>query len=582
MSDSAAAIPLRTAAPDDRVLARVFAAYVASATIWLVFTTAVGLLVSFKFAYPDFATTPALSFGRLRAIHTNGTFYAWASQALIGLALFIAARSSGARLYSERLAWISLALLNLAAVLGTVTLDLGFNYGQEYREWLWWIRVILGLGLITAVWNMIATVEHRDGEHIYISNWYTIGGTLWTIVIVVVSILPWYQFGLGQVAVQAFFMHNAVGLWFTPLSLGVFYYALPKLLNRPIYSYSLGVFAFWTNLIFYPIIGAHHFEFSPLPWWLQTTAIVFSVAMLVPVLSGATNFLLTFRGRHEWTYRSPAMFILVGVYGYLLGSAQGTLEAFRSLQQLWHLTNYTVGHSHLTMYGFVTFAIWGGVYALLPRATGKYPYNLAMGIHFWLSAIGVVIYVAALSAAGLAAAQFHFAGFLPAKAGERDARLAALARIDAAIVIYEAPHRIADTVAALAAALDPARTLVVARELTKAFETIAAMPVGEAPAWLAADPDRRRGEFVLIVDAPVSTDAPDAALGDALRWIDALAPEMAPARAAHVVARMTGAPRDALYAHALGRKRERATHRLQHIFAVPSWPTKWQVSKSRR
>ena len=190
MSDSAAAIPLRTAAPDDRVLARVFAAYVASATIWLVFTTAVGLLVSFKFAYPDFATTPALSFGRLRAIHTNGTFYAWASQALIGLALFIAARSSGARLYSERLAWISLALLNLAAVLGTVTLDLGFNYGQEYREWLWWIRVILGLGLITAVWNMIATVEHRDGEPIYLSNWYTIGGTLWTIVIVVVSILP--------------------------------------------------------------------------------------------------------------------------------------------------------------------------------------------------------------------------------------------------------------------------------------------------------------------------------------------------------------------------------------------------------
>jgi cytochrome c oxidase cbb3-type subunit 1 len=189
-------------------------------------------------------------------------------------------------------------------------------------------------------------------------------------------------------------------MWFTPLSLGVSYYALPKLLNRPIYSYSLGVFAFWTNLIFYPIIGAHHFEFSPLPWWLQTTAIVFSVAMLVPVLSGTANFLLTFRGRYEWIYRSPAVFILVGVYGYLLGSAQGTFEAFRSLQQLWHLTNYTVGHSHLTMYGFVTFAIWGGVYALLPRATGKYPYNLAMGIHFWLSAIGVAIYVVALSAAG--------------------------------------------------------------------------------------------------------------------------------------------------------------------------------------
>ena len=120
-----------------------------------------------------------------------------ASQALVGLALFIAVRSSGARLYSAALAWISLALFNVAAVLGTVTLDMGLNYGQEYREWLWWIRVILGLGLVTAAWNMIATVERRDSEDIYLSNWYTIGGTLWTIIIVLVSILPWYQYRAG-------------------------------------------------------------------------------------------------------------------------------------------------------------------------------------------------------------------------------------------------------------------------------------------------------------------------------------------------------------------------------------------------
>ncbi|MCC6193407.1 MAG: cbb3-type cytochrome c oxidase subunit I [Burkholderiales bacterium] len=397
--DSAA---LRTPldAADDRILTRVFAAYMVSATAWLLFTTAVGLLVSFKFAYPDLGTAPALSFGRLRAIHTNGTFYAWASQALVGLALYIAARSSGTRLYSERLAWVTLALLNVAAVAGTVALDLGLSNAQEYREWPWWIRCILGAGLATAAWNMIATVATRDSEDIYLSNWYTIGGTLWTIIIVLVALMPWYQHGLGQVAVQAFFMHNAVGLWFTPLALGVFYYALPKTLSRPIYSYSLGIFAFWTNLVFYPIIGAHHFEFSPLPWWLQTTAIVFSVAMLVPVLAGSANFLLTLHGRYERIQRSPAIFIVFGVFGYLLGSMQGTVEAFRSLQQLWHLTNYTVGHSHMTMYAFISFAIWGGVYALLPRATGKYPDNLAMGIHFWLSAVGVAIYVIALSAAG--------------------------------------------------------------------------------------------------------------------------------------------------------------------------------------
>ncbi len=387
---------------DDEDLTRIFSIYTICSTVWLVFATAVGVLVALKLVFPEMlGTSSALSFGRLRPIHTNDTFYAWASPALIGLALYISAKSSGTRLYSIKLAWVTLALLNLAAILGTVALDLGFNDGaQEYREWLWWIRVILAAGLVTAAWNMIATVARREGKDIYLSNWYTIGGTLWTIIIVVVALIPWYQKGLGQVGVQGYYMHNAVGMWFTPLSLGVFYYALPKVMNRPIYSYSLGIFAFWTNLLFYPLLGSHHFLFSPLPWWLQTTAIVASVAMLVPVWGGSANFLMTMRGHPERLHRTPAMFILVGVLSYLLGSTQGTVEAFRSLQEVWHFTNYTVGHSHLTMYGFITFAIWGGVYALLPRATGKQPNNLLLGIHFWLATVGVVLYILALSVGG--------------------------------------------------------------------------------------------------------------------------------------------------------------------------------------
>jgi cytochrome c oxidase cbb3-type subunit 1 len=94
------------------------------------------------------------------------------------------------------------------------------------------------------------------------------------------------------------------------------------------------------------------------------------------------------------------MFILVGVVGYLASSTQGTLEAFRSLQEVWHLTNYTVGHSHLAMYGFVTFAIWGGVYALLPLATGKVPSQTGLGLHFWMALVGSFIYVISLSIGG--------------------------------------------------------------------------------------------------------------------------------------------------------------------------------------
>ncbi len=387
---------------DDRALASVFAAYTATATFWLLFATGVGLLLAFKFGAPEFGGGAWLTFGRLRPIHTNATFYGFASIALVGLGYYVAARSSGTRLYSAKLAWVGLVLFNVAAVAGTMALDLGYNDGDlEYREWPWPVRLIFLAALVVTAWNLIGTVARRTSEDIYLSNWYIIGGTLWTCIIAVVAILPWYQYGLGQVAVSGFYMHNAVGMWFTPLALGVFYYALPKLLSRPIYSYALGVFAFWTNLLFYPIIGAHHFEFSPLPWWLQTTAIVFSVAMLVPVWGGSANYLLTMRGRtRDMIHSYPLMFIFVGVIGYLSGSTQGTLEAFRSLQEVWHLTNFTVGHSHLTMYGFVAFAVWGGIYALLPLATGKHPGTLGVAMHFWMALVGSFIYVIALSIGG--------------------------------------------------------------------------------------------------------------------------------------------------------------------------------------
>jgi cytochrome c oxidase cbb3-type subunit 1 len=387
---------------DNRALISVFSAYTVTATLWLLFATGVGLLIAFKFGAPEFGGGAWLTFGRLRPIHTNATFYGFASIALVGLGYYVAARSCGTKLYSAALAWTGLVLFNVAALAGTVALDLGYIDGDlEYREWPWWIRLIFLAAVLVSAWNLIGTVARRSSADIYLSNWYIMGGTLWGAIIAIVGIMPWYQYGLGQVAVSGFYMHNAVGMWFTPLALGVIYYSLPKLLNRPIYSYALGVFAFWTNLLFYPIIGAHHFEFSPLPWWLQTIAIVFSVAMLVPVWGGSSNFLLTMRGRiRDLIHSYPLMFIFVGVMSYLIGSTQGTLEAFRSLQQVWHLTDFTVGHSHLTMYGIISFVIWGGIYGLLPLATGKKASQLGMALHFWMALVGCFIYVTSLSIGG--------------------------------------------------------------------------------------------------------------------------------------------------------------------------------------
>ncbi|WP_374691924.1 16S rRNA (cytidine(1402)-2'-O)-methyltransferase [Accumulibacter sp.] len=172
---------------------------------------------------------------------------------------------------------------------------------------------------------------------------------------------------------------------------------------------------------------------------------------------------------------------------------------------------------------------------------------------------GACAAIVALSAAGLSEAHFLFYGFLPSKSGQRAEALRELAGLPYALVFYEAPHRIVEAVAALLEAFGPQRTLLLARELTKLFESIHACSLGEAQEWLLADANRQRGEFVLIVSGAPAVVA-SAEGGRVLRLLldDGLPPSQA-ARLAHAI---TGAGRKALYQEAL-RWHEAATSTRQ-------------------
>jgi len=161
---------------------------------------------------------------------------------------------------------------------------------------------------------------------------------------------------------------------------------------------------------------------------------------------------------------------------------------------------------------------------------------------------------AAISVAGLLAERFAFIGFLPAQAKARRELVATIAAWPVALVLYEAPHRMAATLDEIAAALDARRTIVIAREVTKTFETIASMPLGTVRGWLDEDANRARGELVLIVDAPPKEGAAADLSPDVQRLLAALVAELPPARAARVAAEATGVARDALYARAVALK----------------------------
>ncbi len=376
--------------------------YLAASTFWLLFGTTVGEYLGLKFIWPDLDEVAWLSFGRLRPVHTNTVFWGWAAMAMIGLAYFVIARTSATKVHSYKTGWWAFGLINFSVLVGNILLMAGINNGGgEYREYVWPAMLPFALGLILTFRNFYATVKRRKIPEIYVSNWYLLAALVWTIVLTVIGYVPLYQNGLGETIIQGYYMHQAVGMWFMTFTLGLIYYYLPSSLNKPIYSYSLGVLAFWTQMLFYTMIGTHHFIFSPLPWWLQTVAIVFSMGMFIPVIAGTTNFLMTMRGSWSAIGKSYVLpFFLVGVIFYFVGSSQGSFQAFRFTQYIWHFTGFNVADSHMAGEGFTPLLLWACIYALLPKMTGREPSQLLVGAHFWLAFIGLFAYTVSLMAGG--------------------------------------------------------------------------------------------------------------------------------------------------------------------------------------
>ena len=163
--------------------------------------------------------------------------------------------------------------------------------------------------------------------------------------------------------------------------------------------------------------------------------------------------------------------------------------------------------------------------------------------------------IAAIAAAGMPAGTFYFHGFLPARKGDREAALTQLVRQTGLLVFYEAPHRILGSVESMAAVFGGDRRIGIARELTKVFEQVHVCRLAEAGAWLQADDDHRRGEFVLLVDgcAEGALQAQD----DSMRVLELLLGELPLKQAVKLAAEITGTRKNALYQRALELKKDR-------------------------
>ena len=384
-----------------------------SAMFWLIVGLLVGLWLAAEMVMPKLNITPWLTFGRLRVVHTNGLAFGFALAGIFSCTYYMLQRLTRTRIAYPGLARFHLYLFNIAIALAALSLFAGMNTSKEYAELEWPLDVVVVIMWVIFAINVFATLIKRKEKQMYISLWYIIAMTVTVAVLYIVNNLevPVNLFksyslyaGANDANVEWWYGHNAVGFVFTVPILAMFYYFLPKSTNLPIYSHRLSIISFWSLVFGYLWTGAHHLMLTPLPEWIQTVGIAFSIFLIAPSWGSVVNGYYTLRGRWD-LMRSNYLtkFFIFGITFYGLQTVQGPTQGLRTLTAFFHYTDWVIGHVHMGTMGWVTMIISASIYYMFPRIYNKkeiYSIKLA-NLHFYLILIGQLLYTVTLWIAGI-------------------------------------------------------------------------------------------------------------------------------------------------------------------------------------
>jgi cytochrome c oxidase cbb3-type subunit I len=382
--------------------------------IWGIVGMLVGVFIAAELIWPELSfDMPWLTYSRLRALHTNAVIFAFGGSALIGTSYYVVQRTCHTRLFSDGLAAFTFWGWNLIILLAAITLPLGITSSKEYAELEWPIDILIALVWVVYALVFFGTILKRKVKHIYVANWFY-GSFILTIAVlhivnnaeVPVSLTKSYSAYPGAVdaMVQWWYGHNAVGFFLTAGFLGMMYYFIPKVAERPVYSYRLSVVHFWALISTYMWAGPHHLHYTALPDWTQSLGMVFSLILLAPSWGGMINGIMTLSGAWHKLRTNPILkFLIVSLSFYGMSTFEGPMMSIKTVNALSHYTDWTVGHVHSGALGWVALVSIGSMYALIPwvfNKEGMYSTKL-VDTHFWIATVGVVLYISAMWIAGV-------------------------------------------------------------------------------------------------------------------------------------------------------------------------------------
>lgn len=377
-----------------------------SALVWFVVGMALLFAAAIKLHAPGFlAQIPWLTFGRIRPAAMNAVVYGFACQAALGVMLWMLCRLGGNRLLLPVAAFAGGMVWNLGVTIGVLAVLGGFSTGFEWLEMPASIAVLLLIGYALMGAAAGVTFHFRQQRELYVSQWYLLAALFWFPWIYSAAnllLLVWPTRGTVQAVVNAWFTHNLLGLWLTPIALASIFYFVPKLLRRPLHSWWLAVFGFWTLAFFVNWSGLTPLAGGPVPAWMVSTSIAANVLLVVPLLASAVNWALTAQGAYGKLWEDLTLrYITAGAAAYFAASLGELVLGIREVSAYINFSMAAIAPRYLALLGFVGLSLLGSMYYIVPRLVQQ-PWPLrGIRLHFWLTLAGIALVCGSFFAGGL-------------------------------------------------------------------------------------------------------------------------------------------------------------------------------------
>jgi cytochrome c oxidase cbb3-type subunit 1 len=374
------------------------------AALWLIVGLALGVIGAIKFHAPEFLSgCPLFTYGRVAPAANDAVLYGFCLPAALGVLLWIFSRLSRAPLALPLVPVVAANIWHLGVFIGVAAILLGESTGHPWLEFPRAAAVLLFTAFLLIAVTAAATFGRREQREVYPAHWFLFAALLlfpWIYSTANLLLVGWPVRGVTQSVIGWWFANNLVFIWLALAGVGAAFYFLPKISGHPLAHSGYALFGFLTLLFFGTWCGIP--QSAPVPAWLPTASSVAAALTLMPLVALAVVAAKTVFGAKVSCASGAFGFIKFGFLSFIVSGLLYLSAACPQYSRVLDFTWFGVAQTQLQLLGFFAMVMFGAIYYVLPRVMDfELPFPKLARAHFWISFLGVLLFVIPLAVGGV-------------------------------------------------------------------------------------------------------------------------------------------------------------------------------------